>query len=80
MVCCWFQEGTIEYTIIKVNAAQPDVRVQVTLTSAPIPGIQPIVLKHQMRNSIVQFTSDTEVILLIGVVPSSSSVHMHTKI
>ena len=75
----WFQEGTIEYTIIKANPTQPDVKVQVTLTSAPIPGIQPIVLKHQMRNSILQFTPDTEVTMLIGYMPSCSSIHAHIE-
>ena len=79
MMVYWFQEGTIEYTVIKADPTQPDVKVQVTLTSAPIPGTQPIVFKHQMRNSIVQFTSDTEVMHLIGFATSFSSIPMDTK-
>ena len=72
MMVYWFQEGTIEYTVIKADPTQPDVKVQVTLTSAPIPGTQPIVFKHQMRNSIVQFTPGTEVMLLVVFATSFS--------
>ncbi|XP_067929460.1 calcium-activated chloride channel regulator 4A-like [Watersipora subatra] len=52
--------GYIKYTITKLALSGNDVAVLVTVTSAPIPGVQPVAISYRVNNHNIQFSRNTQ--------------------
>ena len=63
-----FQTGAVTYDIIKTVDSRVNVQVVVTVTSAPIPGVQQIAVTSRVNANKIQFSSYTQVFLSISFV------------
>ncbi|XP_067929386.1 calcium-activated chloride channel regulator 1-like [Watersipora subatra] len=61
--------GYIKYTVTKTgqSGSGSDVDVLVTVTSAPLPGVEPIVVSYKVGENYVEFDEDTQFIGYAGV-------------
>ncbi|XP_067930947.1 calcium-activated chloride channel regulator 1-like [Watersipora subatra] len=66
--------GYIKYTITKTSQTGSDVAVLVTVTSAPLPGVEPIVVSYKVGENYVAFDEDTQFIGYVGVFQGFSPV------
>ncbi|XP_067929384.1 calcium-activated chloride channel regulator 1-like isoform X2 [Watersipora subatra] len=66
--------GYIKYIITKTSQTGSDVAVLVTVTSAPLPGVEPIVVSYKVSENYVEFDEDTQFIGYVGVFQGFSPV------
>ena len=57
----YFQQGPITYEITKVVDPSVKVTVGVTITSAPIPGVQPVSIITRIKEANIMFSKNTTV-------------------
>lgn len=56
------QNKEVKYTVTKLVAQDVEVKVGLTVSSAPIPGVQPISITSRVNEDTIEFTQETQVL------------------